>query len=102
MQVEKAARLIWTFYKNFLFSSLIITTCCLSAFWKYSFSAFSGLFWLKITTLALTYYFINQSKNKEYHYYQNLGISKLLLWASTFLFDFALFISLIILIHNFR
>jgi len=75
---------------------LVVNICSLSIFWKYGFSVFSGLFWLKIATLGLTYYFINSYKNKEYYYYQNLGISKALLWAVTLTVDFALFVFLII------
>ena len=102
MQPLKTIRLIWTFYRSFIFLSLTITACCISVFWMYGFSVFSKLFWLKIVTLGLTYYFINSYKRKEYYYYQNLGISKLLLWTATLTFDFALFIFLIIQIYQFK
>ena len=42
---------------------MLITTCCLALFWKFGFSIFVGIFWFKIATLALTYYFINSYKN---------------------------------------
>ncbi|MET0394241.1 MAG: hypothetical protein ABW019_13935 [Chitinophagaceae bacterium] len=102
MQPLKTIRLTWTFYKSFLFFSLVITTCCLSIFWKYGFSVFFMLFWLKLITLGLTYYFINQYKSREYYYYRNLGVSKSLLWAVTLLFDFALFIFALIQVNRFR
>lgn len=102
MRPFKTIRLIWTFYRSFLFLSLLITSCCLSIFWEYGFSVFSVLFWLKIATLGLTYYFIDNYKNKEYYYYQNLGVSKILLWGVTLSFDFALFIFLIIQIYKFK
>jgi hypothetical protein len=76
--------------------SFLITATCLVLFWEYGFGIFSVLFWFKISTLALTFYFINNYKNKEYYYYQNLGVSKILLWSTTLSFDFALFIFLII------
>jgi len=60
------------------------------------------LFWFKAVTLGLTYYFINEYKSKEYYYYQNLGVSKSLLWAATLIFDFALFIFLITQVNKFR
>ena len=78
------------------------TGCCISIFWKYGFSTFFALFWLKASTLALTYYYINSYKYKEYYYYQNLGISKTLLWAVTLIFDFTLFIFLIIETYKFK
>lgn len=96
MQASRTIRLIWTFYKSFFLASLVITACCLGTFWKYGFSVYSVLFWLKISSLVLIYFFINNYKSKEYYYYQNLGISKALLWVVTFTFDFALFLFLII------
>lgn len=102
MRSIKIIRLIWTFYKNFLPAALFITVCCLSLFWKYGFGIFTELFWFKIATLGLIFYFINGYKNKEYYYYQNLGVSKVLLWAATLIFDLALFIFLIFLINQFK
>ncbi|HEY6954246.1 MAG TPA: hypothetical protein VI385_03335 [Flavisolibacter sp.] len=83
-------------------ASLVITACCLNLFWNYGFSIFFELFWFKIATLGLTFYYINGYKNKEYYYYQNLGVSRLLLWASTIVFDFALFLFLIIQTYRFK
>lgn len=81
---------------------MVITICSLSLFWKHGFDIFVGLFWLKIATLGATYYIINIYKNKEYYYYQNLGVSKTLLWVSTLTFDFAVFIFLIIITYKFK
>jgi len=75
---------------------------CLSAFWNYGFSIFAGIFWLKVATLGLTYYFINDYKRNEFYYYQNLGVSKGLLWTSILIFDFALFLFLIVEIYIFK
>jgi len=102
MRPIKTIKLIWTFYKSFLLASSVITVCCLSLFLKYGFSIFGGLLWFKITTLGLIFYFINGYKSKEYYYYQNLGVSKFLLWATTLIFDFALFIFLIIQTYLFK
>ena len=82
--------------------SFLITATCLVLFWEYGFGVFSTLFWFKIGTLGLTFYFINNYKNKEYYYYQNLGVSKVLLWSATLSFDFALFIFLIIQEYTFK
>ena|ERR1700710_1779744 len=102
MQLLKRTSIIWTFYKSFILPSTTITICCLYLFNKYGFSIFSTLFWFKIATLALTFYYINAYKNKEYYYYQNLGISKILLWTTTFIFDFSLFIFLIIQVYKYQ
>ncbi|OLY92793.1 hypothetical protein SAMN05444008_10235 [Cnuella takakiae] len=102
MQPIKTIRLIWTFYRSFFFASLVINAFCLSIFWKYGFSAYSGLFWLKIASLAFIYNFINNYKRKEYYYYQNLGIPKTRLWVVTLTFDFILFLFLIIQTYKFK
>lgn len=102
MQSSKNIRLLFTFYKSFLLFSIVITACCLCIVWKYGIISFTGIFWFKIVSLGLTYYFINSYKSKEYYYYFNLGISKALLWTATLLFDFALFLLLIILTYQFK
>jgi hypothetical protein len=102
MQLLKTIRIITTFYKSFLLASLLVTACCLGLFWKYGFSIFTAIFWLKITTLAITYYFITSYKSKEFYYYQNLGISKVLLWCTTLIFDFAFFIFLVTAMYKFK
>jgi hypothetical protein len=96
MQHLKTLRLILTFYRSFLFATSIITTACISIFWKYGISTFATLFWFKIITLALVYFFIRTHKAKEFYYYQNLGVSKTLLWTSTLIFDFTIFLFSII------
>lgn len=102
MRSMKLLRLFWTFYQGFILFSTIITTWCIIQFWKYGFHIFAVLFWLKIATLGLTFYFINKYKSKEFAYYQNLGVSKRLLWTTTLIFDFALLLVLLILISNFK
>jgi len=60
------------------------------------------LFWFKIATLGLIFYFINNYKSNQYYYYQNLGISKLMLWVTTYIFEVFLLIIPIILVYNFK
>ena len=52
--------------------------------------------------MATIFWFINSYKSKEYYYYWNLGISKTILWTTTLLFDFALFIFLIVQLYKFK
>ncbi len=58
---------------------------------------FVAIFWFKVITLGILYYFINHYKHKELYYYQNLGLSKKFLWISTMAIDMLLFIMLITL-----
>lgn len=102
MRLHKIIRFIWTFYKNFLLLSAIITALCLRAFWAYGFVSFFGIFWCKVVTLGVTYYLVNTYKKNEYYYYQNLGVAKTLLWTVTLSFDFILFILLLILTYHLK
>ncbi len=101
-QFTKTIRHIWTFYWSFLLVPILIDICCLSLFRKYGFSIFFALFWLKSTTLALTFHFVNGYKKNVYYYYFNLGISKLLLWIPIFIFEFIVFVSVIYLANKFK
>jgi hypothetical protein len=96
----KTIRLLWTFYRNFILASGIITIYSLVLFVENGIRIFVGLFWLKIITLGLTFLYINQYKKRQYYYYYNSGISKLFLWVTTLSFDFTLFIILIILTYK--
>jgi len=102
MTIHKTIRLIFTFYKSFLLASLLITGACGVLFAEYGMGVFKVLFWLKTTTLAITFYFINTYKAKEYYYYQNLGISRVLLWSTTLIFDFMLFVLMVVLLYKFK
>jgi hypothetical protein len=97
LNLAKIIRLLITFYKNFFFFNSLITLACLILFREYGSPILGVLFWLKLSTLGLTYYFIRSYKSKEFYYYQNLGVSKTLLWTFTLGLDFCLFISLLIL-----
>ena len=95
MRYLKTIRIIFTFYKTYLLASVLVTVACLGLFWEYGMPIFAAIFWLKLVSLAIIFWFINSYKNKEYYYYQNLGISRVLLWGTTLLFDIALFIFLV-------
>ncbi len=102
MRFQKFVRLVWTFYKNYIFSSIIITLCCLFLFFEYGFDIFKALFWFKMATLGVTFYFINSYKKNEYYYYQNLGVSKIMLWVMSLSFDIMLFVFLIIQVYKIK
>jgi len=102
MKLFKIIQLNWSFYKNFMFFSAIITGFCLRAIWLYGLSAFFGVFWCKLISLGLIYYFVNSNKKNEYYYYQNLGIGKAILWTATLSFDFILFILLLVLTYHLK
>jgi hypothetical protein len=67
--------------------------------WTYGFSIFSAIFWVKVLSLGLIFYFINEYKSKQYYYYYNFGISKLKLWSTCMAVDIALFVLCLTLIN---
>lgn len=93
----KPIRLIFTFYKSFAFTSILLTLACASVTFKWGLAPFTLLFWFKILSLALIFYYIHSYKSHEYYYYKNLGLSKQFLWISTFILDMILFVLFIIL-----
>jgi hypothetical protein len=95
-------RLILTFYRSYFFASFLITLAFSYLFWLYGFSIFATLFWGKIITLFIIYNFIRSYKNKEFYYYQNLGLSKKVLWTSTLIFDMLLYLFVIVQVNKFR
>lgn len=98
----KKLEIIFSFYRNFIVISFLISVWCLYMYFKYGVSILSTILWFKIATLTLIYFFTNEYKAKEYFYYQNLGFSKLVLWITTLLFDFSLMILLTFLISYFK
>jgi len=55
------------------------------------------LFWYKVISLALIFYFAVHYKKNEQYYYQSLGISKLQLGFTTSAFDFTLWLVFILI-----
>jgi hypothetical protein len=100
--IMRAIRLVFTFYKLYAFASLVITLSCLSIIYTWGISTFAVLFWFKIITLGLIFYYIQNFKKDKFYYYKNLGLSKKQLWIWTFAFDFILFLILSILTLKIR
>src|SRR5688572_19183482 len=102
MQLFRSIRLYTTFYKSFLVFSMLINIVAVVLFSEHGINIFAFLFWLKIASIAVTYYFINSYKNKEYYYYYNAGISKFSLWFVSNKVDIGIFILLIIIAYQYR
>jgi len=84
MQLLRTIRLLGTFYRSFLAVSIVVDLGSAVLFHIF-FSVepireLVAIFWIKVVTLGLSIYFVNEQKKKEYYYYQNLGISKRFLW----------------------
>lgn len=93
----KTIRLLITFYKLFAFSSFVITLSCLIIIYSWGGETFTILFWLKVITLGLKFYYIENFKKDLFYYYKNLGLTKKTLWISTLTFDICVFLIFMIL-----
>lgn len=93
--IMRTIRLILTFYNSFAFVSLMITLACLSIIYTWGFTTFVALFWFKIVTAGIIFYYINSFKKDVFYYYKNLGLTKKYLWFSSLTFDFVLFLILL-------
>ncbi len=99
--MAKKLRLIFNFYRSFAFPSTLITMACIGIVYTNGLSTITALFWFKIATMALMIYYFNSYKRHEFYYYKNLGVSRLQLWIPSLLFDFSLFLTVLILTGKF-
>lgn len=96
LRTLKIIRLLISFYRNFFLLSLLITLVCGILFREYGFNILPYLFSLKLSATALIFFFIHSYKSREFYYYQNLGLSRTFLWTITLLFDFFLYLLLLL------
>lgn len=102
MRFIKKIRLLFTFYRNYIWVSVCINVACAYLLWIYGMSIYSALFWFKIFTLGASFYLVNEYKKHEYFYFYAFGVSKKTLWISTLAFDLVLFYLILILAYQFR
>jgi len=88
----RTLRAILSFYSSFAFVGFLLTAACLATLYTTGIAMFTFLFWIKVGTMWIIFYFSNSNKKKEYYYYDNLGISKRTLWIPPLALDFMVFI----------
>lgn len=98
---SKKLRLLFTFYSSFFAAAFIITLICLYLLMELGSSALMMVIWFKFITMGIIAYYINSYKKKDFLYYQNLGISKTMLWRATQLMEILIFIISIGITSNF-
>jgi hypothetical protein len=94
-------RLITRFYMGIFLANSLITLSTIYIMWLYKANAveiIGVLFWFKIISLGIIIYAAVYYNKNQLYYYQNLGISKVLLMAVPFAFDFLLWLTLIIIV----
>ena len=102
MDFIKKTRLLFTFYRNFIWVSVCIDAACAYLLWIYGLSIYSVLFWFKLFTLGASFYLVNEYKKNEYFYFYAFGLSKKSLWISTLVMDMMLFFLILMLTYQFR
>ncbi len=102
VNLRKTISLCSGFYRRFAFFSALIAFCGIILTWEYGPGIFVGVFWLKVITVGLSVYHINTNRAAWFYYYHNLGMTQKVLWITTLLFDFILYLVLVILVNHFR
>lgn len=102
MKYLQKLRLIFTYYRNFIWVSVFIDLACAFILWKNGIDTYSALFWFKLFTLGASIYFTNEYRKEEYFYFYNFGLSKKGLWISTIILDMLIFFGLMVLSYNLR
>ena len=100
--MARLLRSLYTFYLHHFFIGFALSMCCGIIYFLYGIHTFTFLFWFKVITMCVVYFTVNDARQKEFYYFQNLGISKKILWITTLGIDFILFIALLILAHHTR
>jgi hypothetical protein len=99
----RTLKLIARFYRGIFLVNFFVTIVTVYAITFHRDQAnklIGTFFWGKIITIALIIYFAFTAKKKELYYYQNLGVSKQKLAITTGLFDFLLWLMLIVLAYR--
>lgn len=100
MQVQKKIRLLWIFYRSFAVATLAITVCSTWIFYTFGLHAFFLLFWLKLATLGIVFFYVRKAKENEFFYYLNLGVSPPSLWIFSFGIDLTVFLMTLAAIYR--
>lgn len=100
MRLLTTIRSLLNFYGNFFVPSFLFTIICCLLFLEYGAPILPVLHWLKLSATAIIFFYIRNSKAKEFYYYLNLGLPPSFLWISTLTFDLILYLGLLITIHS--
>jgi hypothetical protein len=91
-------KLVTRFYSEIFLANFLVTLSCIAGMHAHKITGI--LFLFKIISIGLIFYIAIHYKKKELYYYQNLGISKLMLGLTTSLFDFLLWLIISIIAYQ--
>lgn len=92
MRSVKKLRLVRLFYSSFLPAGLLISLLCGLILAVGGMNVFVFVFWFKVISTASLLFYIHDAKRAEFFYYQNLGLSKSLLFILAAAAEFAIFV----------
>jgi Mg2+/Co2+ transporter CorB len=96
----RTLKLITRFYGGIFLANFLVTLSCIYLFShaeKDAYKIIGVLFWYKVITIIMVFYTAVYYKKNELYYYQNLGVSKRQLLIVTSVFDFLLWLILVII-----
>ncbi len=93
----KKKALYFTFYKSFCFVSIVISLVCGYDLFKSGPAEYAMLFWFKVITSGLIFYYMKEYKTKEFYFYKNLGVSKKALWIFSASIDFLIYFAFVLI-----
>lgn len=99
-QLSRKTRILFTFYRYYIWVSLLVNLICALLLWRNGMGIYPSLFWFKIFTMGASFYLINDYRKQIYFYFYNAGLSKKALWIFSLAFDLLLFFTLMILAYN--
>ena len=102
MPLSSRLKLIAGFYKNFFFASWLISLTCAYLLMEIGVPALFYLFWFRVITWGLIYYYVRDYKKRDFYFYDNLGIGRRTLWSASMLCEALLFILFIFLALKIR
>jgi hypothetical protein len=102
MNISRSLRIICSFYSSVAGLSTLTNISCAVAYYQNGYQALVTAFWIKALLAALTCYFINTFRAREFYYYRNLGFPRTKLWLYTLVLDTSFFIILCLLTYIIR
>jgi hypothetical protein len=99
----RTLKLITRFYAGIFLANFLVTLSCIGIigfYGPYAHKLMGVLFWFKVVTIGMIFSTAIYYQKKEMYYYQNLGVSKLVLGIATSVFDFLIWLVLIVIAYK--
>ena len=102
MNLRRAPKLLWTFYRYSAVPNGFMTLICATLFWEYGPPIFAAQLFLKVVTMTIVSLFVRSHYKHEFYYYQNLGLTRVFLWTITLFFDLLIYFTVLFVLASHR